>query len=75
MKPYFRRHGAALAALAQDARGAYLAERAREVGDPSRPGSMNGMPVRGRAGGLPAVFDGDEDGAVRLSDDEVVVLD
>ena len=75
--PYFRRTAALLAATpgGGDARLKWLQERVREVGDPSRPGSMNGMPVRGRAGGLPAVFDGDDDGALVLSDSDVVVLD
>jgi hypothetical protein len=75
VRPYFRRQGAALAAAAPDARAALLRERARDVGDPSRPGSMNGMPLPGRSGGLPAVFDGDAAGVLHVSDDDVVELD
>ena len=75
--PYFRRTAALLAATpgGGDTRLKWLQERVREVGDPSRAGSMNGMPVRGRAGGLPAVFDGDDDGALVVSDSDIVVLD
>jgi hypothetical protein len=72
---YFRRQGAALAALPGAARAAWLRERTRDVGDPARAGSMYGMPLRGRSGGLPGVFEGDADGAVHVSDDEIVVLD
>ena len=75
--PYFRRQAAALAALpgGTAARAKMLRDRVREVGDPSVAGSMYGMPPKGRSGGLPAVFDGDEDGALVLSDSDVVVLD
>ena len=34
-----------------------------------------GMPPKGRSGGLPAVFDGDEDGALCVSDSDVLVVD
>ena len=75
--PYFRRIAAQLAATPAAARAAQLRERVREVGDPTCTGSLNALPAPGRAGGsLPAVFDGDEDGALVLSDgDDVVVLD
>ena len=45
------------------------------MGDPARAGSMYGMPLPGRSGALPAVFDVDEDGAVHVSDDDVIELD
>ena len=72
---YFRGQGAALAALPAARRAAFLRDRCRDVGDPSCAGSMNAMPSKGRSGGLPAVFDVDDDGALHVSDDEVVVLD
>ena len=75
VKPYFRRAGAGLAAAAPGARAAFLAARTREVGDPSVPGSMNGMPPPGRSGSLPAVFDGDEEGALHVSDSEADVVE
>ena len=75
--PYFRRQAAALAAMpgGTAARAKMLAERVSELMDPARPGSMNGMPPKGRSGGLPAVFDGDEDGALCVSDSDVLVVD
>jgi hypothetical protein len=75
VKPYFRRAGAGLAAAAAPGRAAFLAARTREVGDPTVPGSMNGMPPPGRSGSLPAVFDGDEEGALHVSDGEADVVE
>ena len=68
---YFRRAAAQLAALPDGAaaRAAMLRDRVREVN------GMYSMPPAGRSGGLPLVFDGDDDGALVVSDDDVVVLD
>ncbi len=73
--PYFRRTGEQFAAVLAASRAEYLATVADDLSNPAKPGSMNSMPAQGRSGGLPAVFDGDEDGALVVEDEEVVILD
>lgn len=71
---YFSRAGAQFADTQPPAREAFLLQRVDEVGNPSRPGSMYGMPLRG-SGGLPDVFSGDAEGALVIDDDVVDLVD
>jgi hypothetical protein len=72
--PFWRRLGAALALLPSESRAAFLTAKAAAVGDPSVRGSMFGLPLPGRDGGVPAVFSTDASGAMLLEDEEEVVL-